>query len=51
VGGGGGVPMLPSGGVPFVLVVILVVWGPVGWTSCFPLEWRLAYCGVPVPLF
>jgi hypothetical protein len=36
--------MLHSSGLLFVLVFMLLVWWPVSWTSCFPLEWRLAYC-------
>jgi hypothetical protein len=36
--------MLHSSGLLFVLVFMLLVWWLVGWTSCFPLEWRLAYC-------
>jgi hypothetical protein len=42
--GGGGVPMLHTSGLLFVLVFMLLGWWPVGWTSCCPLEWRLAYC-------
>jgi hypothetical protein len=36
--------MLHTSGLLFVLVFMLLVWWPVGWTSCFPLEWKLAYC-------
>jgi hypothetical protein len=30
--------MLHCSGLLFVLVFMLLVWWPVGWTSCFPLS-------------